>query len=903
MNKSRVWRHFLLILLFLVFLGLTINPKPFGKLEPITTPGVSVVWNNLVVGPWNWMQDSRILLGLDLQGGTQLDYEIDLRQANEFNQDDDDSNDVDITQLLEGVKDVITRRVDSLGVSEAEIYLSSVGEEQHIVVEMPGVEDIDEAKDKVGKVVQLEFKTEKEEPTDEEIAEITTKAEDYRDKLAAEGEIEDLEAYMEDDIVPDRVVYKKNEKQFIDEFPGEFRNEIEALELNTFSNELIRAQETDYVYLDGQFVQPEGYNILRVTAVEKELRKLPRNAESFDTVLEELGQTASEEDVAVEDVQPEELGLEVSTLGQGEITGVVDSEEGFFIGQLRKKISAHEGEDPQIRTSHILLKTEKAEALKELNTLAEIPDDATEEERAEIEASNKALEEENATLEADNAEIEARNAETEENNAAQKAQAEELLAKIKEDPSQFEDLAREFSEDSSAEQGGDLGYSLPTAYVEAYREAALALEKGEITDELVESPFGYHIIKLVDLKQPDEERLQYAAMQVCYEGAKGCESTLSKEDAKAQADELLRRVREESVYTVERVWFNAVPDPWRTTELDGRFFKRADVAYNPTNNRPYVQVQFNDEGAELFEQITGDNVDKRIAIFVGGEFINAPVVQEKISGGIAQITLGSANPNIAVQEATELARSLNAGSIPAPLKKPNELNIGATLGAQSLEHSQKAGVLGLALVILFMIVWYRGLGLMSALSLVVYGFFLIFIIQSQINPVIALLLTFGMWLAFALSLSQSKMDGLAKFIFLMMSILGVYFLFSVLITPIVLTLAGVAGMILSIGMAVDANILIFERIKEEFAEGKSYYLAVKDGFDRAWTSILDSNVSTLITCGILYSFGTSIIKGFAINLAVGVVISMFTAISVSRTFLYLFEGTALEKVKWLWKRK
>ncbi|MDZ4217034.1 MAG: MMPL family transporter, partial [Candidatus Gracilibacteria bacterium] len=369
--------------------------------------------------------------------------------------------------------------------------------------------------------------------------------------------------------------------------------------------------------------------------------------------------------------------------------------------------------------------------------------------------------------------------------------------------------------------------------------------------------------------------------------------TITQEEAQEKADELLKRVREEDVYTVERIWFNTIPYPWEETELDGRYFKRADVAYDQQTFRPYVQVQFDDTGAELFEKITGDNVGKMIGIFVGGEFISSPVVNEKIAGGIAQITLGQTNVQVALQEANNLSQSLNAGSVPAPLKKPNELNIGATLGQESLQKSLMAGALGLLLVALFMILYYRFLGILAFLSLVVYGLFLTFVIQSEVMPLIAIAMTFVLWIAFSLRLFTAKIDGIAKALFLAFSVMGVLFVFQVLVNPIVLTLAGVAGLILSIGMAVDANILIFERMKEEFAEGKSFHTAVADGFERAWSSILDSNVSSLITCAILFSFGSSIIKGFAINLAAGIVISMFTAIAVTRTFIFVFEGTRL----------
>jgi len=160
-----------------------------------------------------------------------------------------------------------------------------------------------------------------------------------------------------------------------------------------------------------------------------------------------------------------------------------------------------------------------------------------------------------------------------------------------------------------------------------------------------------------------------------------------------------------------------------------------------------------------------------------------------------------------------------------------------------------------------------------------------------------------LWLYFVTKVFTSRLDGWSKTIFILMSVFGIFFVSSVLSNPIVLTLAGVAGVILSIGMAVDANILIFERIKEEFRLGRDFVSAVEVGFDRAWSSILDSNVSSLITCAILFFFGTSIIKGFAVNLAVGILISMFTAVVVTKTFLLMFAGTKLSEMRGIWSPK
>jgi len=897
MYKSRIWKNFALILVFAVFLAFTDNPWKLPALEtdiPIITP------------VWNWMQESVISLGLDLQGGTQLDYEIDLRDAKERNSDEDPDNDVDVAVLIDGVKDVIERRVNSLGVAEPNIYLSSAGEEQHIVVELPGIEDLNEAKEKVGAVVQLEFKEEKIEASEEEFAAIEVKAAAYFEKIQAEESIDDLESYAEDDLVPNELVYEKLEKKFLDDLPEEFQELVTELEVGVFHDELLKAQEVTPVFAFGRQYVPEGYNIVRLVEKSTELRKNPQNAEDFDAVLEDLGMSSEPLFDSFDEMSPSELALEITTLASGQISGVIATDDGFYIGKLGGVLPVDTSDNPEraIRSAHILFLTEEPQELKTELPLKEIPEDATEEERAQIEQDNEQIKTSNAGIVEENERITAANAEIETRNAEKKATAEDVLAQIKEDPSRFEELAREHSEEEgSAGKGGDLGYGPVSGLVKDYSDAALALERGTFSQELVKTQFGYHIIKLIDIKEPDEEKFQYTLARVCFQGNSDCDSTATREEAQASADELLRRVREESVFTMERLWFNALPNPWKSTELDGRFFKRASVAYDQISFRPFVSIQFDDEGAELFEELTGNNVGKRIGIFVGGEFISSPRVNEKISGGNAQITLGTPNVQVALKEANELTRSLNAGSIPAPLRKPDELNIGATLGQESLQKSVNAGLIGLILVALFMMLYYRFLGFIASASLLVYGLFLYFIIIAEVPATVSIAITFVGWIAFALSLFKSKIDGLGKAIFLIFSVIGVLFVFSVLINPIVLTLAGVAGLILSIGMAVDANILIFERVKEEFDDGKSYLLAINDGFDRAWSSILDSNVSTLITCAILFYFGTSIIRGFAVNLAVGVIISMFSAISVTKTFLLLFEGTALEKVNWLWKRK
>lgn len=281
------------------------------------------------------------------------------------------------------------------------------------------------------------------------------------------------------------------------------------------------------------------------------------------------------------------------------------------------------------------------------------------------------------------------------------------------------------------------------------------------------------------------------------------------------------------------------------TELTGKYLTKSQVEFDSNTGKPGISLEFNGDGATLFEQITGRNVGKRLAIYLDGAPISAPVVQEAISGGKARIT-----GNFTIAEAKTMVQRLNAGALPVPIKLINQQTVGASLGETSLRQSLKAGLIGLLVVALFMIGWYRLPGVVSVVALLIYALVVLAIFK---------------------------------------------------LIPVTLTLAGIAGFILSIGMAVDANILIFERTKEELKAGKSLARAVEEGFKRAWTSIRDSNVSSLITCVILFWLGTSVIKGFALTLAIGILISMFSAITVTRTFLLWFVGGKLEKLEWMWR--
>lgn len=282
---------------------------------------------------------------------------------------------------------------------------------------------------------------------------------------------------------------------------------------------------------------------------------------------------------------------------------------------------------------------------------------------------------------------------------------------------------------------------------------------------------------------------------------------------------------------------------WVNTALSGKNLKRAQVTFESQSGQPEVNLTFDSEGSKLFEEITRRNVGKPVGIFLDGVAISAPTVNTVISGGSAVIT-----GNFTLIEAKLLAQRLNAGALPVPITLIGQQTVGATLGSDSLQKSLFAGLVGFILVALFMILYYRLPGILAVIALSLYA-----VIAAALFEII----------------------------------------------PITLTLAGVAGFILSIGMAVDANILIFERVKEELRKGDSFANAVEAGFKRAWLSIRDSNTSSLITCVILYWFGSSIIRGFAVTLALGILISLFSAITVTRTLMRISIRASWIQKYWL----
>ncbi len=268
-----------------------------------------------------------------------------------------------------------------------------------------------------------------------------------------------------------------------------------------------------------------------------------------------------------------------------------------------------------------------------------------------------------------------------------------------------------------------------------------------------------------------------------------------------------------------------------SSQLNGQYVQSAQLNFDPTTHQAEVDLTFNGQGATLFEQLTGDNIGKQIGIFVDNQLISSPVVNERIPGGKAVIS-----GQFTIDQAKSLAQNINAGALPAPISLVNQQTVGASLGKDSLDMSLVAGVIGTLLVILFMIGYYRYFGFLASIAL------------------------------------------------------GVYIVISMIIFKLFVTmsLAGIAGFLLSIGMAVDANILIFERTKEELRRGLERVPAIKEGFRRAWPSIRDSNISTIITSLILFNFTSSFVKGLALTLMLGVLVSMFTAITVTRGLMTLF---------------
>lgn len=401
-------------------------------------------------------------------------------------------------------------------------------------------------------------------------------------------------------------------------------------------------------------------------------------------------------------------------------------------------------------------------------------------------------------------------------NAQAKQKAEDLLKKALAGED-FSQLAKDNSEDpGSKDNGGDLGFAKKGMFVPEFDKVLFEgnLKDGEVNPEIVESQFGWHIIKKIE-QRGEGDNLEIHSAHILI---------MKKQQPQPKMD-------------------------FVSTGLSGKNLKSAAVTFqNQGLSEPQVSLKFDDEGTRLFAEITKKNLQKRVAIYLDGEIISAPTVQSEITNGEAVIT-----GNFTIDEAKKLVQRLNEGALPVPITLVSQQSVEASLGQVSLEKSLKAGIIGLILVVVFMLVYYRFLGLIASLSLLIYTGLMISIFKFSV---------FSPW-------------------------------------QITLTLPGIAGFILSIGMAVDANILIFERTKEEIRKGRGAVSAIEEGFKRAWTSIRDGNVSSIITSFILVELGTGFVKGFAVTLVIGVLASMFTAVVITRTILRFLIGEWIEDKLWL----
>lgn len=394
-------------------------------------------------------------------------------------------------------------------------------------------------------------------------------------------------------------------------------------------------------------------------------------------------------------------------------------------------------------------------------------------------------------------------------NSQSKIKAEDALKKVLAGQD-FAKLALELSEDpGSKNNSGIVDFYKQNELDPAYADVIFnKLQNGQTYNQIVESQFGYHIIKKIEEQGSGDDK----------------------------------KVKSQHILFLKQNTASNLEDNWINTELSGKDLKKSDVIFDNTTGRAQVGLEFSDEGSKLFANITERNVGKPVAIFLDSSIITAPRVDEKITQGKAVIT-----GDFSLAEAKQLSQRLNAGALPVPIKLISQQTVGATLGQESLDKSLTAGLYGLIILAIFMILVYRFLGFIATITFAIYGILAYSIFQ---------------------------------------------------ISGITLTLSGITGFIMSFGMAVDANVLIFERTKEEIKDGKNLTLAVKEGFKRSWPSIRDSNVSTLITCIILMYLGSSMIKGFAVTLSIGVLISMFSAVTISRTFLMLIVRDKMEKFIW-----
>lgn len=443
-----------------------------------------------------------------------------------------------------------------------------------------------------------------------------------------------------------------------------------------------------------------------------------------------------------------------------------------------------------------------------------------------------------------------------------KAKSKEILASLKEGAN-FNDLATEHQ--ATYTKRSDITLQSDPELVTALAQ----INAGEFVSEPITVANSLKLVKLIDRKNladPFNTELDGAGETV-------------------YSAEILSFQLQETTPTLN------LGETWVNTELSGKNLDKAVLQFDPQSGTPEVSLQFDSEGAEMFADITERNIGSPVAIFLDGYAISVPTVNERIPDGKAVIS-GQFN----IQEAKLLVQRLNTGALPVPIHLVGQQTIGASLGQKSIVNSVNAGLFGLMLVALFMLVFYRLPGLAAIISLFIYSMTVLTIFKT--TPIwLALLFIALLVFLFINIFDHLKIfDGaLSALFFLIILSFLVYYANQ----PVTLTLAGITGFILSIGMAVDANILIFERMKEELRAGEPLDAALDNGFKRAWPSIRDGNITTILTCLVLMSFGTGLIKGFGATLFIGVSISMFSSIVITYILLKIFKSNWLDRHRWL----
>lgn len=738
--------------------------------------------------------------GLDLAGGTQLDFRISedeikaqLADLNKAIAEAEAGSASGTTlaelqnqraaviaqqqNLVEAIRTVLERRINSLGVSEAVITPSFVGDEKHLLIDCPGVVDVQKCIDTVGKTIQLEFKESFTEAPAGFEAGVRAKADDVQKQITAGATLATVGQDMGDDL---GVAYEDSHVYFKDQLPKGLENlwDLPAGATVQRREGSVSVQQQN---AQGQLVNEDvpGVFLVQVlkakTGTGRVINEAPKAFGLLATT--ESGATYKFEDgKALDAGVPTRVISTLRGMKQGDLKTTAMDDGSAQLLFLRQLVPGKE----QVDVSHILV------AYK----------GASEAAAGVMRTKEEAL-----------------------------ARAKDLKKQL-DGGASFETLASTQSDGPSAKNQGKLGLISRGDIVQSFEDVAFSKPTGFVSDP-VETPFGYHIIKVNKAAATTPDKASFDAL------------TIAGTKALDRANDILKRLQEGKVtetadaLTLRTLFFSLKPTGWQDTELDGKHFRTANVILDPTTNLPVVQIVFDPEGGKIFQQLTKKNIGKQIAIFVGGELVSAPSVQGEISGGTAVIT-GSRS----ITEAQTLAQDLNTGAIPAPIHLTGQRTVEATLGAEALRTSVLAAFVGALIVMLYMILVYRLLGVIASIALIIYS------------------LVFLALLKYPLFFFSSQY--------------------------VVLTLAGAAGLILSIGMAVDTNVLVFERVKEELKRGKSLKTAVEIGFEKAWPSIRDSNISTIITCALLFLIGTSIVRGFAITLGLGVVVSMFTGMIVSK---------------------